>query len=122
MDKIVNYPESVYEQIFGGKATPWKKIQSDRGGAISAAEKMFAAFMEEESKREDKDSVEKFYCEPAVLQRFYDLYFKEQKSEEEIAKELNKTQEETHRIVAFVLRKMRSPSRSRALKKFLDND
>ena len=57
-----------------------------------------------------------------MLQRFYDLFFKEFKTVEEIANEMGMPYEETHRMYAFMLRKLRYPSRSKQLRKYIPED
>lgn len=117
---IKSYPENVLESIFGKYR--WTKVEETREEVIAEVEKIFEGFLQEENAREDKDDEEKAYFEPALLQRFYDLFFKEFKTVEEVANEMGMPCEETHRMYAFMLRKLRYPSRSRQLKKYITED
>lgn len=124
MDKTYNltksYPVNVLESIFGKCC--WTKVEEAREEVIAEVEKIFEGFLQEENAREDKDDEEKAYFEPALLKRFYDLFFKEFKTVEEVANEIGTPCEETHRMYAFMLRKLRYPSRSKQLRKYIPED
>ena len=50
---------------------------------------------------------------------FYNLYFKQQKSEEEIAKEMGLLEEEVNVMAARVVRGLRYPGRNKPLYKYM---
>ena len=135
MQKLI-YPENVLDLIFGVKREhAWTELNKNRQEAITLLEGAFFSFLQAELEKEDRNE------EPMEVQieegkfltmrldynalewiTFYKLYFKEQKSIEEIAKEMGLLEEEVHTMAARSLRALRYPSRSKPLYKYVKED
>ena len=127
------YPENVLVLIFGAKREQdWTELNKNRQEAILLAEGAFFSFLQTELEKEDRDEeamevqVEegKFITMRLDFNALewitlYKLFFKEQKSEEDIAQEMGLLQEEVHMMVARSLRALRYPGRCRSLHKYI---
>lgn len=126
------YPENVYASIFGERSTaPWTEMEKNRQEAILLVEGAFFAFLQEELVKEDRneEAIEVDVDGKIIEMRFdftalewitlYKLYFKQQKSMEEVAKEMGLLKEEVRSMVGRTLRKLRHPSISKQLKKYI---
>lgn len=127
------YPENVLVLIFGVKREQdWTELNKNRQEAILLTEGAFFSFLQTELEKEDRDEepIETQIAEGKFLTMrwdfnalewitFYKLYFKEQKSIEEIAREMGLLEEEVHTMAARSLRALRYPSRSRSLHKYI---
>ena len=125
------YPENVCVSIFGARGVyDWTELNKNRQEAILLAEGAFFSFLQTELEKEDRneDPIETQVEEAKFVTMrwdfnalewitFYKLYFKQQKSEEEIAKEMGLLEEEVHIMAARVLRGLRHPSRCKPLHK-----
>ena len=130
------YPENALDLIFGVKSEhAWTELNKNRQEAITLLEGAFFSFLQAELEKEDRneEAIETQIEEGKFLTMrwdfnalewitFYKLYFQEQKSIEEIAKEMNLLEEEVHTMVARALRALRYPSRTRSLKKYVKED
>ena len=135
MQKLI-YPENVLDLIFGVKSEhAWTELNRNRQEAITLLEGAFFSFLQAELEKEDRNEepMETQIAEGKFLTMrwdfnalewitFYKLYFKEQKSIEEIAKEMGLLEEEVHTMVARSLRGLRTPSRCKPLKKYVPSD
>ena len=128
-----SYPENVLVSIFGVKREQaWTELNKNRQEVILLTEGAFFSFLQTELEKEDRDE------EPIETQveegkfvtmrwdfnalewiTFYKLYFKEQKSEEDVAQEMGLLQEEVHTMAARSLRGLRYPGRCRSLHKYI---
>ena len=102
MQKLI-YPENVLDLIFGVKSEhAWTELNRNRQEAITLLEGAFFSFLQAELEKEDRNEepIETQIAEGKFLTMrwdfnalewitFYKLYFKEQKSIEEIASDLN---------------------------------
>ena len=127
------YPENVLVLIFGVKREQdWTELNKNRQEAILLTEGAFFSFLQTELEKEDRDEepIETQIAEGKFLTMrwdfnalewitFYKLYFKEQKSEEDVAQEMGLLQEEVHTMVARSLRALRYPGRCRSLHKYV---
>ena len=127
------YPENVLVLIFGAKREQdWTELNKNRQEAILLAEGAFYSFLEKEFEKEDRNeqAIETQVEEGKFVTMrwdfnalewitFYKLYFKEQKSIEEIAKEMGILEEEVHTMAARSLRALRYPGRSCSLHKYI---
>jgi hypothetical protein len=132
MQKLI-YPENVLDLIFGVKSEhAWTELNKNRQEAITLLEGAFFSFLQAELEKEDRneEAIETQVEEGKFVTMrwdfnalewitFYKLYFKEQKSIEEIAREMGLLEEEVHTMVARSLRALRYPSRSRSLHKYI---
>ena len=127
------YPENVCVLIFGKRGVyDWTELNKNRQEAILLAEGAFFSFLQAELEKEGRNE------EPIETQveegkfvtmrwdfnalewiTFYKLYFKEQKSIEEIAREMGLLEEEVHTMAARSLRALRYPGRCRSLHKYI---
>ena len=135
MKKLI-YPENVLDLIFGVKSEhAWTELNKNRQEAITLLEGAFFSFLQAELEKEDRneEAIETQVEEGKFVTmrwdfnalewiNFYNLYFKQQKSIEEIAKEMGLLEEEVHTMAARSLRALRTPSRTRFLKKYIKED
>ena len=130
------YPENVCVSIFGARGVyDWTELNKNRKEAILLAEGAFFSFLQAELEKEDRneEAIETQVEEGKFVTmrwdfnalewiNFYNLYFKQQKSEEEIAKEMGLLEEEVNVMAARSLRGLRTPSRCKPLKKYMKED
>ena len=135
MQKLI-YPENVCVAIFGDKSKhDWAELNKNRQEVIFLVEGAFFSFLQAELEKEDRneEAVEVQIEEGKFVTmrwdfnalewiNFYKLYFKKQKSIEEIAKEMGLLEEEVHTMAARSLRKLRHPIRSKPLYKYIKED
>ena len=135
MKKLI-YPENVLDLIFGVKSEhAWTELNKNRQEAITLLEGAFFSFLQAELEKEDRneEAIETQVEEGKFVTmrwdfnalewiNFYNLYFKQQKSIEEIAKEMGLLEEEVHTMAARSLRALRYPSRSKQLRKYIPED
>ena len=127
------YPENVLVLIFGAKREQdWTELNKNRQEAILLTEGAFFSFLQTELEKEDRDEeAMKVEIEEGkiITMRldfnalewitFYNFFFKEQKSEEDVAQEMGLLEEEVHTMVARSLRALRYPGRCRSLHKYI---
>ena len=135
MKKLI-YPENVLDLIFGVKSEhAWTELNKNRQEAITLLEGAFFSFLQAELEKEDRneEAIETQVEEGKFVTmrwdfnalewiNFYNLYFKQQKSIEEIAKEMGLLEEEVHTMAARSLRALRYPSGSKPLYKYIKED
>ena len=131
-----SYPENVLVSIFGVKREQaWTELNKNRQEVILLTEGAFFSFLQTELEKEDRneEAMEVQIEEGKFITMrldfnalewitLYKLFFKEQKSEEDIAQEMGLLQEEVHTMVARSLRGLRYPSRCRSLHKYIKED
>ena len=127
------YPENVLVSIFGVKREQdWTELNKNRQEAILLTEGAFFSFLQTELEKEDRDeeAMEVEIEEGKIITMrldfnalewitFYNFFFKEQKSEEDVAQEMGLLEEEVHTMVARSLRALRYPGRCRSLHKYI---
>ena len=127
------YPENVLVLIFGAKREQdWTELNKNRQEAILLTEGAFFSFLQTELEKEDRDeeAMEVEIEEGKIITMrldfnalewitFYNFFFKEQKSEEDVAQEMGLLEEEVHTMVARSLRALRYPGRCRSLHKYI---
>ena len=128
-----SYPENVLVSIFGVKREQdWTELNKNRQEVILLTEGAFFSFLQTELEKEDRNEepIETQIAEGKFLTMrwdfnalewitFYKLYFKEQKSIEDVAQEMGLLEEEVHTMVARSLRALRYPGRCRSLHKYI---